>query len=221
MTEDDYIKRRERVFTTPQFVKSSTLLSGTTKNPITIKIEKFKNRLKQLGRKGSIDKDYYNKVCSTVAQPARLSALTKVYKKDTPFCPVLSLPGSCYEPLTNSLVEWLEKLPEAQIETFSSKIEDELVSATLDDDDLLKSLDVNLLYTNVPVEESISMAAALVYARITTPDFKGNIYWAHVLSSQKRRHTLWWHLVQPNRQNSDGVKTCCLPCKPLDESFKM
>ena len=89
MTEDDYLKRRERVFTTPQFVKSNTPLSGTTRNPITIKIEKVKNRLKELRRKGSIEEEFYNKVCSTGAQPARLYALAKVDKKDTPLRPVL------------------------------------------------------------------------------------------------------------------------------------
>ena len=46
MTEDDYLKRREKVFTTPQFVKSNTPLPGTTRNAITIRIEKFKKRLK-------------------------------------------------------------------------------------------------------------------------------------------------------------------------------
>ena len=64
----------------------------------------------------------------------------------------------------------MEKLSEAQIETSSSKIKDELVSTTLDDD-VLTSLDVKSLYSNIPVEESRSMAADLVYARDNTPDF--------------------------------------------------
>ena len=52
MTEDDYLDRCERVLTPPQFVKSNNSISGTTRKPITIKIEeKFNNRLKELGRK--------------------------------------------------------------------------------------------------------------------------------------------------------------------------
>ena len=60
---------------------------------------------------------------------------------------------------------------EPQVETSSSKIKDELVSSTLGADEVLISLDVKSLYLNVPVEESISMVADLLYARDTTPDF--------------------------------------------------
>ena len=82
--------------------------------------------------------------------------------KDSLLRPVLSLPGSCYEPLTNALVAWLEKLPEARIVSSSSKIKDELVTTTLDDDEVPITLDIKSLYTNVLVEESISMAADLI-----------------------------------------------------------
>ena len=111
MTEDDYLKRRERVFTTPQFVKSNTPLPGTTRNAITIRIEKFKKRLKELRTKGSIHEELY-KVCSTGAPPAPLYALATIHKKDTPLGPVLLFLGSCYEPLTNALVEGLENVLE-------------------------------------------------------------------------------------------------------------
>ena len=92
------------------------------------------------------------------------------YKSILVLRPVLSLPGSCYEPLTNELAKWFEKLPEAQIETSSSKIKAEITAATLDDDEVM-SLDVKSLYTNVPVEESIELAADLVYSRDVVPDF--------------------------------------------------
>ena len=45
------------------------------------------------------------------------------------------------------------------------------MSTTLDDDEVLILIDVKSLYTYVPVEESIGMAADLVYAKDSTPDF--------------------------------------------------
>ena len=82
---------------------------------------------------------------STGGQPARLFGLAKVHKANTPLRLVLSLPGSCYESLTNHLAKWLERLPEAQIETSSSKIREELSSLVLDEGEVLISLDVKSL----------------------------------------------------------------------------
>ena len=169
MTERDYHERLRGVLTPPQFVESR--LCGTQKKPVVLQIEeKFNKTLAQLKHRGSIDTDF-NKVRSSGGRPARLYGLAKVHKKDTPLRPVLSLPGSCYEPVTNELAKWFEKLPEAQIETSSSKIKAEITAATLDDDEVMLSLDVKSFYTNVPVEESIEFAADLVYSRDVVPDF--------------------------------------------------
>ena len=40
---------------------------------------------------------------------------------------------------------------------------------TLEEDETLVSLDVKILFTNVPVEESIDLAAEQVFARDITP----------------------------------------------------
>ena len=76
-------------------------------------------------------------------------------KQNVPISPVLSLPGSCYESMTNLVSKWLERLHEAQIETSSSKIRDLISSTDLDEGEVLIYLNVKSLYTNVPVVESI------------------------------------------------------------------
>ena len=172
MTEDDYLKRCERVLIQPQFVKSNISLSGTTRKSCTIKDEeKFNNRLKELRTKGSKGEEFNNKVSSTGAQRAGFYGIAKAHKRNTPLRLVLFLPGSCYETLTIALAKWLKKLPEAQIKTYSIKIKVELVSTNLEDDEMPISLDVKSLYTNRPVEESRIIAADCVYARDTTLDF--------------------------------------------------
>ena len=170
MTERDYHERLRGVLSRPQFVES--ILCWAQKKPVVLQIEeKFNKTIAQLKHRGSIDTDFYNKVRSSGGQPARLYGLTKVHKKDTPLRPVLSIPGSCYEPITNELAKWFEKLPEAQVETSSSKIKAGITAATLDDDEVMLSLDVKSLYTNAPVEESTELAADLVYSRDVVPDF--------------------------------------------------
>ena len=116
-----------------------------------------------LVRAGKISSDLCSKCRSTSAQPARLYGLAKVHKQKTPLRPVLSLPGSCYENLTNQLKKWFDKIEEAKIETSTINIKRDLMEVILEEDEVIVSLDVKSLYTNVPVLESIELAADILY----------------------------------------------------------
>ena len=116
-----------------------------------------------LVRAGKISSDLCSKCRSTGAQPARLYGLAKVHKQKTPLRPVLSLPGSCYENLTNQLSKWFDKIEEAKIETSTINIKRDLMEVILEEDEVIVSLDVKSLYTNVPVLESIELAADIFY----------------------------------------------------------
>ena len=87
----------------------------------------------------------------------------KVHKDGYPLRPVLSLPGSMYENLTNELAKLIEDLPGAGIETSSQIIRDKIKETVLKEDEQLISLDVKSLYTNVPIDEAISLAADRLY----------------------------------------------------------
>ena len=116
-----------------------------------------------LVRAGKISSDLCSKCRSTGAQPARLYGLAKVHKQKTSLRPVLSLPGSCYENLTNQLSKWCDKIEEAKIETSTINIKRDLMEVILEEDEVIVSLDVKSLYTNVPVLESIELAADILY----------------------------------------------------------
>ena len=77
---------------------------------------------------------------------------------------MLSMSGSVYYPILNVVTEWLNVVPECQINTSTEKIGDSLKTVQLDSDDVIVSFDVSSLYTNVPVQDAIDICADLFYS---------------------------------------------------------
>ena len=86
-----------------------------------------------------------------------------VHKGAIPLRPVLSMPGSPYYNIAETVTKWLSVVPESKSQCTSKKISDQLKDITLDDDEVLVSFDVVSLYTNVPVVEAIQEAADRLY----------------------------------------------------------
>ena len=61
-------------------------------------------------KKDEISEALYTRLRSMGAQPARLHGLAKVQKQGTPLSPVLSLPGSSYGNLNETLAKYFRKL---------------------------------------------------------------------------------------------------------------
>ena len=74
-----------------------------------------------------------------------------------------------------SLHMYLSKLPEGMIKVATSDISDSLKDIIIRDDEEIVSFDVTSLYTNVPVVESISVCADLLYSEFDLP-FKKDIF---------------------------------------------
>ena len=68
-------------------------------------------------KKDEISEALYTWLRSMEEQPARLYGLKKVHKQGTPLPPVLSLPGSSYDPLNKTLAKNFDKIEGANIET--------------------------------------------------------------------------------------------------------
>ena len=132
---------------------------------LTIRTEKQVNSsLHQLMKQGKISEKIHHRLRTTGSQPARLYGLAKVHKMGTPLQPVLSIPGSSYENLNKFLSPIFGKLPDANIETNSKDVRTALEATKLDEDELVVSLDVKSLYTNVPVEKAIEIALIGLYS---------------------------------------------------------
>ena len=59
--------------------------------------------------------------------------------------------------------KWFEKIEEAKIETSTINIKRDLMEVSLEEDEVIVSLDVKSLHTNVSVLESIDLAADILY----------------------------------------------------------
>ena len=120
-------------------------------------------------KQGKISDKIYQRLRSAGSQPARLYGLAKVHKKDTPLRPVLSIPGSSYENLNRFLTPFFQKLQGANIKTNTQDAREALES--LENDELILSLDVKSCYTNVPVGETVEIALRELYSSNLAPDF--------------------------------------------------
>ena len=132
---------------------------------LIIKTEKpINSSLHQLMKQGKTSEKIYQRLRTTGSQPTRLYGLAKVHKSCTPLWPDLSIPGSSYENLNIFLSPFFERLPGANIETSSKDARAALEAIKLNEVELVVSLDVKSLYTNVPVEGAIEIALKELYS---------------------------------------------------------
>ena len=64
----------------------------------------------------------------------------------------------------NQITEWLNLVPQCQINISTQKIADKLNTIVLDMGEVIISFDLVSLYTNVPVQEAIMVCADLMYS---------------------------------------------------------
>ena len=124
MTAEEFSKKIKYELQQPQFLKMEIKEKQKKRFALFID-EKFNRAMSDLKQNGKINEDFDKAARITGGQPpARLYWLAKVHKKNTLLRLVLSLPGSCYAPLTDLLARWWERLPEAQMETTSNDKKD-------------------------------------------------------------------------------------------------
>ena len=166
MKREAYEEKLAAILQLRQFEK----ITPTRKNarhPWFTEESRVTNKLKELREQQKIDEPTYKKMNPKEGlppQPPRLYGTAKVHKTDIPSRPVLSMPGSVYHPIAKVVTEWLNVVPECQINTSTKKIADSLKDVKLDEDEVMVSFDVSSLYTNVPVQEAIDVCADLLYS---------------------------------------------------------
>ena len=89
--------------------------------------------------------------------------LAKVHKVDIALRPIVSMPGTSYHKIGQWISKWLDKIPESHIQTSTEDVRNSIKDKILASDEVLISFDVTQLYTFVPVDESIEMAAKKLY----------------------------------------------------------
>ena len=163
MQSSEYESKLMDILALPQFQKITTSRKNA-KNAVLKEHDRVAATLSQMQREGRISEDLLSKLKPIGSQPPRLYGLAKVHKQNTPLRPVLSMPASAYYNVAKQVAEWLAVIPQAQINTSSKQISDEIKQLNLGDDEEMISFDVSALYTNVPVKEAIQIAADCLYA---------------------------------------------------------
>jgi hypothetical protein len=121
--------------------------------------ERFNKTLLLMRKNKEISKEFYENVCSTGAQPARLYGLPKVHKctKRPPMRPILSCIGSYNHRLSKLLVEKLSTFVDSRYplkDTFEF-LETVKTCGIQPDNSFMVSYDVVSLFTSIPVEKTI------------------------------------------------------------------
>ena len=164
MKSESYHQKLDKILDGPQFKKIEANADFIIKEET-----KFCRRLLDLKKGGFISKEFYETVRPVGSQPARLYGLAKVHKSNVPVRPILSMPGSQYENLSKAVADILKRLPEAGIRTDKKEVLKTVQTTMLEDDEIMVSLDIESLFTNVPLTESINYTADLLYSTDNAP----------------------------------------------------
>ena len=99
--------------------------------------------------------------------------LAKTHKMDVPLRPIVAMIGSPYDKVGNEMSRWLGKLDASKINCQSKLVVDTptKIGYRIPTGYQVVSLDIESLYTNVPIIEAIELATNLIYEQDDTPPF--------------------------------------------------
>ena len=140
--------------------------AATADRTVTIEA-KLQNRLRELLNSEQLPEQVYDEARTIGSQRPRMYGLPKTHKIGTPLRPILSMVASSH----HELAKWLASILQPVLEQFSTNcIKDSFTFAqTMQDlrlerkDVYLCSFDTSSLFTNVLLEETISICAEALY----------------------------------------------------------
>ena len=127
---------------------------------------RFQKRLLELFKAKLIPEEVYRSIRPTGSQRRRMYGLPKTHKPKVPLRPILSMTGSAH----NALSKWLASLLQPVLDRYTVHyISDSFTYADyiqkLDEqiDSFMCSFDVSSFFTNVPLDETITICAETLY----------------------------------------------------------
>ena len=163
MTVECYKAKMMDIINLPQFEKYVPDRKNA-RHPLLKEEDKVIELLKRLKDEKRISEELYKKLRPTGSQPARLYGLTKIHKPNIPIRPVVSMPGSAYHKIAKKVSKWLSVVEECKINTSTKSIVEKIADIEQPEGHELVSFDVCSLYTNVPVQEAITVCTNLLYS---------------------------------------------------------
>ena len=129
------------------------------KDPTKSIKKKCLDKLQSLKKNNHLDQTLYNRLKPTDSPAPQFYGLPKIHKPDVPIRPIVSYTGT---PLYN-LSKYISNILKTYINnddrhSKNSKVFSEYVrTLTVDDDETLVSFDVTSLYTNVPINDTLTI----------------------------------------------------------------
>ena len=134
---------------------------------------RINKKLVELMKHGKISSPLCDRLKSIGSQVPKMYGLAKTHKRDVPLRPIVAMVGSPYDKVGNEMSKWLGKLDASKINCRSKLIVDTLTKNgyRIPTGYQIVSLDIESLYTNVPITEAIELATDLIYEQDDTPPF--------------------------------------------------
>ena len=128
-------------------------------DPTATQENRLSRKLKGLEKNGEITSGLYNRLRPTGSQPPRIYGLPKIHKPDVPLRPIVSCIGSPTYQLSKHITSLISPLAgHTSSHVKNSRHFTEMIgSVHVESDEILVSFDVSSLFTNVPVDEAISV----------------------------------------------------------------
>ena len=123
-------------------------------------------------------RDYRNKLYPTGSQPGKLYGTGKVHKPGVPLRPVVSMVGTA----SYGLAQYLDKIikphiPSTYMLSSTAQFISRVKSFVFGAGDILVSFDVESLFTNIPLKETIDLVADYVYkVKEAAPPFSKTVF---------------------------------------------
>ena len=165
LNKDDYNKKAEDILKLKQF-------THTRKSLLTEKEKDMNKYILKLLKDKVIDKQLYWRIHSTSSSIATMYGQPKIHKLNYPLRPIISSIGSYNHELSKYLAELIKNNRTSSSPSFIKDSFDfvrKICDINDSKDQLMISFDVDNLYTNVPVHESIKIALDIIYKRDHPP----------------------------------------------------
>jgi len=162
---DTYVTKMKRIINDPARFRKLKIDKRVKKDPFIYAEERFNRNLSNLLKSSKISNDIYQSIRSVGSQPARMYGLPKVHKNQTDpkYRPILSMPNS----YCTNLAKWLDSLlkkyiPQQFIVNDTFDFINKFREANISSNHFLVSYDVESLFTQIPLEETIKHVCDIV-----------------------------------------------------------
>ena len=170
--DDYYAKLDVIVNDTTKFKQVVIEEDNRIKHPLVKKEDSIKDYVHRYFKK-HVDQQTYNKLRPTGSGPGKLYGMCKVHKDGYPMRPVVSMLGTAEYELAKYLDDWIKPfMPSTYMLSSTQDFLAKINEVPIEEGDYCVSFDVQSLFTNIPLEESIKIIADYIFSdksRILVP----------------------------------------------------